>query len=197
MDDPLLHERHERRPDLDAEIAARDHHRVGLGEDVVEDVDRLGLLDLRDHVRVRAGLLEQRAQVADVGRRADERERDEVHAGLERPVEIGEVLARERRDRHRDAGEVHALVRADEPADDHRARRAAALDLVDAEPDEAVVDQHVVARLEHVSDHGRRDRQLAVARRLLGADRDPVAGAENDRLRRARRCAASGPAGRR
>ena len=73
-------QRHERRPDLDAEVAARDHHRVGLGEDVVEDLDRLGLLDLRDHVRVRARLLDQRAQVADVGGRADERERDEVDA---------------------------------------------------------------------------------------------------------------------
>ena len=52
-DDPLLHERHERRADLDAEVAASDHHGVGLLEDVVQRVDRLGLLDLGDHVRVR------------------------------------------------------------------------------------------------------------------------------------------------
>ena len=45
-----------RRADLDAEVAARDHHRVRLGEDLVERVDRLGLLDLRDHARVRAVL---------------------------------------------------------------------------------------------------------------------------------------------
>ena len=80
------------RADLDAEIAARDHHRVGLGEDVVEHVDRLGLLDLRDHVRVRARLLDQRAQVAHVGGRAHERERDEVDAELERELEVGGVL---------------------------------------------------------------------------------------------------------
>ena len=40
--------------DLDAEVAARDHQRVGLGEDLVERVDRLGLLDLRDHAGLRA-----------------------------------------------------------------------------------------------------------------------------------------------
>ncbi len=73
-------------------------------------------------------------------------------------------------------------MRAHEAADDDRAGRAAALDLVDAEPDEPVVDQHLVARLEHVADHRRRDRQLAVRRRLLGADRDLVAGVEDDRL---------------
>ena len=41
--------------------------------------------------------------------------------------------------------------------------RAAVLDLADAQADEPVVDQHVVARLQHVADHRRRDRQLAVA----------------------------------
>ena len=50
-DDPLLEERHERGADLDAEVAARDHDRVGLLEDLVERVDGLRLLDLRDHVR--------------------------------------------------------------------------------------------------------------------------------------------------
>jgi hypothetical protein len=95
MDDPLLHQRDDRRPDLHAEIAARDHHRVGLGENVVEDVDGLRLLDLRDHARVRARLLEQRLQVSDVGRRADKRQRDEVDAGLDSPLEVRHVLARE------------------------------------------------------------------------------------------------------
>ena len=40
--------------DLDAEVAAGDHQRVGLGEDLVERLDRLGLLDLRDHPGARA-----------------------------------------------------------------------------------------------------------------------------------------------
>ena len=56
-------------------------------------VDRLGLLDLRDHARARAGVLDQLAQIADVGRGADERERDVVDVELEREVEVLEVLA--------------------------------------------------------------------------------------------------------
>ncbi len=54
--------------------------------------------------------------------------------------------------------------------------------LVDPQPDEPVVDQHVVPGLEHVADHRGRDRQLAVGRGLLGADPDLVAGVEDDRL---------------
>ena len=79
---------------------------------VVEHVDRLGLLDLRDHVRVRARLLDQRAQVAHVGRRAHERQRDVVDAELERELEVVDVLPRQRRDRQRHARQVDALVRA-------------------------------------------------------------------------------------
>ena len=41
------------------------------------------------------------------------------------------------------------------------------LDLLDPQADEAVVDQHVVARREHVADHRRRDGQLAVVGRSL------------------------------
>ena len=46
-----------------------------------------------------------------------------------------------------------------------RTRARPLVDLVDAQPDEPVVDQHVVAGLQHVADHRRRDRQLAVGRR--------------------------------
>ena len=73
-------------------------------------------------------------------------------------------------------------MRADEAADHHRAGRAAALDLVDAQADEPVVDQHLVTGLEHVSDHRRGDRQLAVPASLLRADHDVIAGVEDYRL---------------
>ena len=170
MDDPLLHERDERGPDLHPEIPPRDHHRVGLGQDVVEDVDRLGLLDLRDHVRVRAGLLDQRLQIPDVGGRPHERQRDAVHAQLERELEVFQVLARERRDRDRDSGEVHALVRADEAADEDAAARASRLDLFDAQPNETVVDQHLVAGVQNLADRGGSDGKLAVAGAAAVAD---------------------------
>ena len=124
---------------------------------VVELVDRLGLLDLRDHVRVRAGLRDQRAQVAHVRRASARTKRDVVDAELEREVEVGHVLARQRRDRQRDAREVHALVRGDGAADDDLARARPCSTSSDAQPHEAVVDQHVVPGLQHVADHGRRD----------------------------------------
>jgi hypothetical protein len=73
-------------------------------------------------------------------------------------------------------------VRADEPTDEHGATSAPLLHRVDTKPDEAVVDEYVVPGLEDVSDHGGRDGQLAVGRRLLGADRDLVARVEDDGL---------------
>ena len=79
-------------------------------EDVVEHGDRLGLLDLRDHVRGRARRLDQCLQRLHVRGRADERERDEVAAELERELEIVDVLLRQRRDRQRNPGQVDALV---------------------------------------------------------------------------------------
>ena len=60
-DDPLLDERHHRDADLDAEVAARDHDRVRFAQYRDERVDGFGLLDLGDHVRLRAGLLEEGA----------------------------------------------------------------------------------------------------------------------------------------
>ena len=156
--DPLLQERHQGHADLDAEVAAGDHHRVGLVEDRVERVDGLGLLDLRDHARVRPCLLDQRTQVADVGGGADEGERDEVDAELERQLEVIHVLARDGRDRNRDARQVDPFVRGDDATGEHRAARAALLDRLDPQPDEPVVDQHLVPRLEHLADHRRADR---------------------------------------
>ncbi len=144
-DDALLEERHRRGADLDAEVAASDHHRVGLVEDLVERLDRLRLLDLRDHARRRAVLADDRLQVADVGGRAHERQRHEIHAEPERELEIVDVLLRERRNRQRDAGQVHALVRLHLATDDHAAARATLLDVLDGQPDVPVVDQDVVA----------------------------------------------------
>ena len=115
---------------------------------------------------MRARLLDQRAQVAHVRRRAHEREGDEVHAELERKVEVVHVLPRQRGNRDRNAREVDSLVRADDPTDQHGAARAALLDRLDAKPDEAVVDEDLVPGLKHLADHRRADGQLAVGRGL-------------------------------
>ena len=81
-----------------------------------------------------------------------------------------------------DAGEVDALVGGDDAADEHLAARAAAVDVDDAEPHGAVVDQDVEARLEHRAEHRRRDRKVAVLGDVLARDRHVRAALERDGL---------------
>ena len=146
---------------------------------------------------VRAGLLDPTPELADVVGGAHEGERDEVDAELEREREVVEVLRRQRRDRQRHAGKVHALVRADGAADDDGADGARALDPLDAQPHVAVVDQHVVAGLEHLADRRRAHRQVDAGRVAVRADHDLVAAREHERLAADRRRGASALAGRR
>jgi hypothetical protein len=115
-------------------------------------------------------LADDRLEVAHVGGGAHERERDEVDAEPEREAEVVEVLLRQRRDRDRHAGQVHALVRLHLAADDDEAARSPLVHLLHGEANEPVVDQDVVAGAEHLADHCRRDRQLAVDRGLLADD---------------------------
>ena len=75
-------------------------------------------------------------------------------------------------------GRLTPLCAATTPPHDDRAARAPALDAVDPQADEPVVDQHVVARLEHLADHGRADRQLAVRRAVHRPDDDLLAAAQ-------------------
>ena len=165
---------------------------------LLERLDRLGLLDLRDHAGRRAVLADDRLQVADVGRGAHERQRDEVDA-----------RARARSSRSSRSffvsdgigtgtpGRLTPLCDLTSPPTTTRQRARPCSTSSTREPDEAVVDQDVVARPQHLADHGGRDRQLAVRRRLLADDEDLLVLQQDARRRRGRRSAASGPAGRR
>ena len=141
----LLHARHLFERHLDAEIAARDHQRIGEIDDLVEPVDRLRLLDLGHHRGAAAGDL---LGFGDVLRALDEGERDPVDAGGERGFEIGAVLVGQRRERNRRVGQAHALAvgkfAADLDAGDDAPRRHLGGD----EPDLAVVEQQRVAGLD-------------------------------------------------
>ena len=66
-------------------------------------------------------------------------------------------------------------MRLDDAPDHDVAARTAALDLLDAEPDEPVVDEHVVPGLEHRPEHGRAHGQVVGLRRVLAGDHDRVA----------------------
>ncbi len=99
---------------FDAEVAARHHHRVGDGEDVVETLDRLRLFDLGHHQRAIAG---DRLHLDDVLGALDERQRDPVDALLQRRGEIGAVLFGHRRGRDRRVGQADALLVGDAAGD--------------------------------------------------------------------------------
>ena len=61
-------------------------------------------------------------------------------------------------------------MRADDAAGQHGALGAAAFYPFDPKTDETVVDQHLVARLQHFADHGWEDGELTVARTFLAGD---------------------------
>ena len=77
-DHALLQHRHLGGADLDAEVAARHHQRVGHGHDRLELLDGLELLDLGDHALAAAVALDQALEILDVLGPPHERERDVV-----------------------------------------------------------------------------------------------------------------------
>ena len=157
-----------------------------LGEDLVERGDRLRLLDLRDHVRVRAA----RPRSACAAPRTSDAERTNESATKSTPSSSANSRS-SRSLRVSDGigsgtpGRLTPLCERDDAADDAPSQRARpALDRLDAEPDVPVVDQHVVPGLQHGAEHGGADRQVVVLRGVLAGD--------HDRRRRARaRSAAS------
>ena len=73
------------RADLDAEIAARDHQRVGLARAISSSSSTASAFSIfAITARVEPRARDELLQLADVGRRADERERDVVDAEPER-----------------------------------------------------------------------------------------------------------------
>ena len=97
---------------LDAEVAARDHHAVRGAHDLLGALDRLRLLDLRDQRQARVA-----ADELDVLGAAHERQRDEVDADPLADGEVLEVLLRDGGQRRGLAGDVEALARGDRAAD--------------------------------------------------------------------------------
>ena len=88
-------------------------------------------------------------------------------------------------------------MRLDEPTGDDLAQRPGVLHALDPEPDVAVVDEDLVARLEDGAEDVRRDGKVVPAALLLARDDDGLADLELTRALRGRRSGASAPAGRR
>ena len=115
-------------------------------DDRLQALDRLGLLDLRDHRDGDADLVHDAVDQLDVLGRADERQRDEVDAEPQREPQVLGVLVGQRRHADRDAGQRQALVVADTgPPSMTSQTTSVPLDLDHDQRDVAVVDEQPVA----------------------------------------------------
>ena len=127
-----------------------------------------------------------RASISVRSARTSEAERTNERATKSTPssrreLEIVEVLARDRRDRERDAREVDALVGGDEAGDDDGAPSATTFDRIHAELDVTVVDQHLVADAQDRAEDGGADRDVVVTRCVLAGDDHRRVPLEHDR----------------
>ena len=147
MQDALLQARQLRITHFDAEIAARDHHRVAREHDLLEARNRLAALDLRDDARVAARGHEQRPGLLDVRCLAHERDREVVHVERGCQPHVLAILVRQRLRRQAAATPVDALVIGDLAAGRHLALDARTRHRHDPELDLPVAEDQFVAGL--------------------------------------------------
>ena len=103
---------------LHAQVAARHHNAVRRLDDLVDVVEPLAVLDLRDDLDLAAVGIEDVLHGLDILGAAHERVCDEIHVVLHGPLDEAAVLLRNRRQVDRYAGDIDALARAHGAADD-------------------------------------------------------------------------------
>jgi hypothetical protein len=114
VQDLLLHERNLLDGKLDAEIAPRHHHAIGVLDDLLRVPRGQRLLDLRDQGDV--AVAQVGAYGLEVFAPAHERERDEVDPHLDPGVDQRQVLAGHGRERDGDVRQVDPLPRGERAA---------------------------------------------------------------------------------
>ena len=181
--DFLLRPRHPLERHLEAEIAARDHHRVAGGEDLLEVLERQRALQLRDQRHAdRVGVVHDPARLLHVGGGLHEAERDHVDAEREAELQVLDVLRRHRRRRQRHSRRVDPLVLADVSAFDDGRLNLHAVGRVDAQFDAPVGQQQPVAGPHALREAVERGEQPAgPADAVAGGDGHDLAGRERDR----------------
>ena len=120
--------------------------------------------------------------LGDVFRALDEGERHPVDAGVERSIEIGAVLLRQRRERHRRVGKAYAFAVRQFAADLDARDDALVVHLGRDKPYLAVIEQERMARLDGGEDLGvRQVRALGVAGRGIIIEDENLAIGERGR----------------
>ena len=110
-----------------------------------ELIQRLGLLDLGDHLGRCVVRLEQRLQLADLGRRADEAQTEEVDADVGRPDRVVQIVGPERGHAELHARQIDPLATTDQPGLHHATPGPVGPLLLDDQRDGAVGQHDAVA----------------------------------------------------
>ena len=171
-DNVLLRDRYLFEGQLDAKITARHHHRIGGTKNFFDVVQGDILFDLGDDQH---RFRNQRAQLVDVLGPTDETEGQCIEVVFHREREISAILLRQRRRRHGDAGQVHALVAAQQSAVHHNRGHAQATHGGHQEFDQTVVDENAIARPDVVREVVIGDRDLVGFRDVFGCKNDRAA----------------------
>ncbi len=141
VDDPRLHQRQRVVVDLDPQIAARHHHRVGGLDDALQVAQAALVFDLGDDAGLRAEPIEQLPEHGDVLALANEGERHEVDAGGHPGADVVLVLLRQRRKADLDPRQVDVPPRAELAGRQHAAAHVRRVQLDDHQPHEAAVEE--------------------------------------------------------
>mmetsp|Transcript_4182 Transcript_4182/g.13448 ORF Transcript_4182/g.13448 Transcript_4182/m.13448 type:complete len:385 (+) Transcript_4182:695-1849(+) len=175
--------------DLHAEVAAGDHDAVRGGEDLVELVEPLLVLNLCNHLDGGAvavlGLLERLFDEVDVLCRLDKGGGDEVdlvrHAKV---LQVVDVLGLQHGQVHLDVGQVHVLALADRLVVLDAADDRGGLALLDGEHERAVGDEDGGALLDRGGQLVVRARELGLVAEegVVGRQLEVLAGLEVDLL---------------
>jgi hypothetical protein len=146
-DDPVLRGRNALGRELDAKVAAGDHHRVGDVENRIQPLDRSRLFDLGEQAGAAA---DQFLGLGDIFGTLDETQGDPVNSLAEREFEVAAILVGQRRDRHDDVGHINALAVGNTPANLDISLDPVGRDFLDPQADLAVVDQKLVADVDRL-----------------------------------------------
>ena len=182
--DFLLRPRHALERHLEAEIAARHHHRLAGLENLVQALHRPRPLELRHERDVRdAGLHRDFPRPLQVVGRLHEAHGDEIDAERQAEAQVIGILRGNRRRRQVDAGRGDALVLAEHPAVDDERRDVSAIDPFHAQLDHPVGEQQAIPET-----HARRQAiecrvdAAGPAEARAGCNRQPFALSQLDRL---------------
>ena len=118
------------------QVAAGDHDGVGSGQDAVDVIDALAVLDLGDDADVGVVLVQQVADVVDVLCGAHEGSSDEVEALLDTEDDVIPVALAQVGHGQVDAGDIDALLGLDLAAVEHFADDVGVRDALDGQLDE-------------------------------------------------------------